>query len=138
MGIEHSKKKGSEPNILSNELDAGVKINPESDGFRIKSTGPVKQGDTLLVSYEIPSKGWQRLALEYQDEPKGMFIFTGVKPTSVYVICKKHLEEAHAKGHAMPDVPRTVYQSRNSSPSLSIRLLMVVSACARTPIDAGV
>ena len=83
------------PPPLENEpTDKGIAIVPEPDGIRLKNlTGDNEHGDTLLISYET-SKGWKRVEIDYQEQNKGMFLFTGDRPRKVVVVKKEDLKKA--------------------------------------------
>jgi hypothetical protein len=103
--MDRSNRTRQEP-FSDAEIASGVRITPEADGFRLLSSGKIQNGDLLLVSYTTQS-GWQRIEVEYQHEPKGMFIFTGDRPTNVMVIAKESLFQAE-RSH---DVPVGVYRN---------------------------
>jgi hypothetical protein len=99
-----------DPSNHRRNTEAGVKVIVESDGFRLKATGNIKQGDTLLIAYETSSGQWQKISVEFHDQPGGMFVFTGQKPRNIVVLSKRALERANH----LSEVPTSSYSSDSS------------------------
>jgi len=101
-------------------VDLGIMIGIEGDGFRLKTgpKSPVDDGDTLLIAYKTNTSHWTRTSITYNDERDGMFVFTGDTPTNVVVM--SHKVTLLSKSNR--DVPVTVYSSDTNSGTSSCYL----------------
>ena len=82
-----------------------IEVSIEKDGLRLRRQGSnVRHGDELLVTYYHNRAGWRHATVEFQDEPCGMFVFTGYQPEKVVIHTKRGIESANK----LREAPRRV------------------------------